>query len=63
MANNFHDALLSFSLFLFLFFPMMKPYEQVSEISAIIISHHNFPLIVLHYIVLTNRCLQEATLF
>lgn len=63
MANNFHDALLSFSLFLFLFFPMMKPYEQVSEISTIIISHHNFPLIVLQYIVLTNRCLQEATLF
>ena len=50
MANNFHDALLSFSLFLFLFFPMMKPYEQVSEISAIIISHHNFSVIVFHYI-------------
>ena len=63
MANNFHDALLSFSLFLFLFFPMMKPYEQVSEIGAIIISHHNFSVIVFHYIVLTNRCLQEATLF
>ena len=41
----------------------MKPYEQVSEISAIVISQHNFPLIVLQYIVLTNRCLQEATLF